>query len=487
MTRINEEFDRSRVNRHLRQRIANRNLVVKVKHFFTKTLGPGFVTGAADDDPSGVATFSQAGAQYGTQLMWLPLFVFPMMVCIQEMSARIGLVTHRGIIRIIKEEFPPYVLWLVGLITLPAVTINVGSDLLAMGAVANMLVPSVPTSLFSIIAGVLIICTLFFASYERVANVLKWAACALVLYFCVPFFVKQDWGLVARSMITPHFEFNASYIGTVGAFLGTNISAYLFFWESSMFVDHAEHRYGQLFDRPADHIPHLHHEVKEMQKDNAFGMGIAVTIMFFVVWACASTLFASGVTDINTVDQAAKALEPIAGEFAYFLFAFAILASGFIAVPVLAGTCGYIAAEAFSLPRGMDKKLYEAKVFYAVMLVSVVLSLLINLTGIGAVQALIFSAVVYGITVPPTIWYILKICNNPRIMGAYTNGFWSNFVGYFTFGIMSLAAVCLIFTTFILPQPNDSGLTNAPNSPSAPAPKTSPQSTLPLLNAPKIG
>ena len=478
----------TKVNDDIRQAIVARSRVRKIQHFFTKTLGPGFVTGAADDDPSGVATFSQAGAQYGTQLMWLPLFVFPLMVCIQEMSARIGLVTHRGIIRIIREEYPPYVLWLVGLITLPAVVINVGSDLLAMGAVANMLVPAVPTSLFSVIAGAMIISTLFFASYERVANVLKWAACALILYFFVPFFVKQDWLLVARSMVTPHIEFNASYIGTVGAFLGTNISAYLFFWESSMFVDEAEHRYGQLYARPEAKIPHLRHEVKEMQKDNAFGMGIAVSIMFFVVWACASTLFVNGTTDINTVDQAAKALEPIAGEAAYLLFTFAILASGFIAVPVLAGTCGYIAAEAFNLPRGMDKKLYEAKVFYAVMLISVMVSLLINLTGIGAVQALIFSAVVYGITVPPSIWYILKICNNPRIMGSFTNGKWSNIVGYFTFGMMCIAAVCLIVTTFILPQPDNSGLTNSPNSPSAPAPKASPQSVLPPLNhAPEVG
>lgn len=465
--------------------IRDRSQVGKLKKFFQETLGPGFVTGAADDDPSGVATFSQAGAQYGMNLLWLPLFVFPMMVCIQEMSARIGMVTHRGIIRIIRDEFPPYVLWLVGLITIPAIMINVGSDLLAMGAVANMLVPAIPTTVFSVVAGALILSMLFFFDYERAANVLKWAACALILYFFVPFFVQQDWGLVARSMITPHLEWNAAFIGTVGAFLGTNISAYLFFWESSMFVDHAEHKYGRLFPNPAAEIPYLGREVREMRKDNAFGMGIAVTIMFFVVWACASTLYAKGITDINTVDQAAKALEPIAGRFAYLLFAFAILASGFIAVPVLAGTCGYIAAEAFGLPRGMDKRLYQAKVFYAVMFVSVILSLLINLTGIGAVQALIFSAVVYGITVPPTIWYILKICNNPRIMGGFTNGFWSNLVGYFTFGVMCIAAVCLIVTTFILPQPDNSGLTKSPNPP---APQSSPQSIVPKsISAPSIG
>ena len=448
----------------------------KIKAFFTETLGPGFVTGAADDDPSGVATFSQAGAQFGPNLMWMPLFVLPLMVCIQEMSARIGLVTHRGIIRILKEDFPPYVLWLVGLITIPAVMINVGADLLAMGAVAHMLVPAVPTAAFSILAGVVILVMLFLFDYKQAANVLKWSACTLILYFFVPFFVEQDWGLVLRSMVIPHFEFTPSFIGTVGAFLGTNISAYLFFWESSMVVDHANHKYGRLFPNPAAEIPDLRYEVKEMQKDNAFGMGVAVSIMFFVVWACASTLYPRGITDINTVEQAAKALEPIAGEFAYFLFAFAILASGFIAVPVLAGTCGYITAEAFGLPRGMDKKLHQAKVFYAVMFLAVVLSLLINFTGIGAVQALIFSAVVYAITVPPAIWFILRICNSRRIMGRFTNGRLSNIIGYFTFGLMCLAAVCLVVTTFILPQPSDSGLTNSPNSPSPASPASRPQS-----------
>ncbi len=483
------KLDDSRIKQQFQPNIVARKRPNKIKKFFTETLGPGFVTGAADDDPSGVATFSQAGAQFGPNLMWMPLFVFPLMVCIQEMSARIGLVTHRGIIRILKEDFPPYVLWLVGLLTVPAIMINVGADLLAMGAVANMLIPAVPTSAFSVLAGVLILAMLFFLDYNQAANALKWAACTLILYFFVPFFVEQDWGLVARSMVIPHIEFTPAFIGMMGAFLGTNISAYLFFWESSMVVDHSENKYGRLYENPAAEIPDLRHEIKEMQKDNAFGMGVAVSIMFFVVWACASTLYPRGITDINTVDQAAKALEPIAGEMAYLLFAFAILASGFIAVPVLAGTCGYIAAEAFGLPRGMDKKLHQAKMFYAVIFLSVLLSLMINFTGIGAVQALILSAVIYAITVPPAIWFILKICNSPRIMGRFTNGRWSNIIGYFTLVLMCVAAVCLVFTTFILPQPSDSGLTNSPNSPSpaSPAPTSKPQSFLtPALRAPSL-
>ncbi len=448
----------SRIPEQQRQAVANRRIVNKVKGFF-KFLGPGFVTGAADDDPSGIATFSQAGAQYGLKLLWLAPFVFPMMVCIQEMSARIGLVTRRGIITILREEYPPYVLWLVGLLTIPAVTINVGSDLLAMGAVSHMLIPQVSTQILSVIVGILVLASLFLLNYNKVASILKWAACVLSVYFFVPFFVKQDWLLVLRSLVMPHLQFDTAFLGTVGAFLGTNISAYLFFWESSMEVDDQQHKYGHLFNHPEAEQPDLRQEVKTMQKDNAFGMAIAGIVMFFVMWTCGSTLYPKGITDINTIDHAAEALRPIAGDAAYLLFAVGILASGLIAVPVLASTCGYIAAEAFGCPRGMDKKLHEAKVFYGVIFLSILLSLAINFTGIGAVQALIFSAVVYGITVPPSIFYIMSICNNPRIMGRFTNNIWSNIVGYFTLGVMCVVAVVLIWTAFFVLQPPNSGLT----------------------------
>jgi Mn2+/Fe2+ NRAMP family transporter len=448
--------------------------VKKIKKF-VKILGPGFITGAADDDPSGIAIFSQAGAQFGLQLLWLAPFIFPLMVCIQEMSARIGLVTRRGIITIIKQEYPPYVLWLVGLITIPAITINIGSDLLAMGAVSHMLIPQVSAQVFSALAGMLILASLFLFNYNTMASMLKWAACVLGVYFFVPFFVKQDWLQVLHSAVTPHLQFDTAFLQTMGAFLGTNISAYLFFWESSMEVDAFEHKHGKWLNNPDAEPPNLKREVRAMRKDNAFGMGIAGSIMFFIVLACGSTLYSQGIKDINTVDQAAEALRPIAGDAAYLLFAVGILASGLIAVPVLAGTCGYIAAEAFGCPRGMDKKFHEAKVFYGVIFLSVLLSLGINFTGIGAVQALIFSAVIYGITVPPSIFYIINICNNPRIMGEFTNNIWSNLVGYFTLGVMCVAALVLIWTTFFVSQPPNSGLTNtistpAPTSQVAPIP-----------------
>jgi len=430
----------------------------KVRSFF-KILGPGFVTGASDDDPAGITAYSTAGAQFGLQLLYLAPLIFPLMVSIQEMSARIGVVTHKGIIRIFKEYYPPYVLWLVGILTIPAVMVNIGSDLLAMGAVAHMLVPAIPVNVFSVIVAVAVVLALILFSYARVAAFMKWTACLLAVYLLVPFFVQQDWLLVLRAAVTPHFQFNHTFISTVGAVFGTTLSAYLFFWESSMEVDEQEHRHGRLFENPAAEIQNLMAEVKDMQKDNLFGMFVANLLMFFIILACGTTLFPKGITDINTVDQAAEALRPIAGEYAYLLFALGILAAGFLAVPVLAGTCGYIAAEAFGCPRGMDKKFGEAKVFYLVIFLSILISLTINFTGIGAVQALIFSAVIYAITVPPSIFYILDICNNRRIMGRYTNNVWSNITGYTAFGIMCVAAVALIWTTFFVPQPSHSPLT----------------------------
>jgi NRAMP (natural resistance-associated macrophage protein)-like metal ion transporter len=393
---------------------------------FVKSLGPGLITGASNDDPSGIATYSQAGAQFGLQLLYLAPLVFPLMISVQEMSARIGVVTHKGIIKIVKEYYPPYVLWLVGLITIPAVMVNIGSDLLAMGAVAHMLMPQIPVNLFSVVAAVSTISTLVFFSYTRVVLVMKWAACLLTVYLFVPFFVQQDWWQVLKSALTPHFQFDLKFIGTVGSVFGATLSAYLFFWESSMEVDDQEHKHGRLFENPDAEIEDLMGEVKNMQQDNFFGMLVANILMFFIIWTCGTTLFSKGITDINSVDQAAEALRPIAGEYAYLLFALGVLAAGFLAVPVLAGSCGYIAAEAFGYPRGLDKKFTEAKVFYLVMFLSIVFSLTINFTGIGAIQALIFSAVVYGITCAPSIFFILDICNNRMIMGRFTNNIWSN-------------------------------------------------------------
>ncbi len=474
------------IQEQIRQAIVARRTVNKVKRFFS-ILGPGFVTGASDDDPAGIATYSTAGAQFGLQLLYLAPLIFPLMVSIQEMSARIGVVTHKGIIRIFKEYYPPYVLWLVGLVTIPAIMVNVGSDLLAMGAVAHMLVPQIPVNVFSVVAAVAIVLSLVLFSYERVASAMKWTACLLGVYLIVPFFVQQDWLLVLKSAVTPHFQFDPTFIGTVGAVFGTTLSAYLFFWESSMVVDDQEHKHGRLFKNPAAEIEDLMGEVKDMHKDNFFGMFVANILMFFIIWACGTTLFPKGITDINTVDQAAEALRPIAGEYAYLLFAIGILAAGFLAVPVLGGTCGYIAAEAFGCPRGMDKKFGEAKVFYLVIFFSILISLAINFTGIGAVQALVFSAVVYGITVPPSIFYILDICNNRTIMGRFTNNIWSNITGYTAFGIMSIAAVALIWTTFFVPQHPNSPLTMPPSPTSTTAPGTSGTSPAPTTapNMPK--
>ena len=399
-------------------------------------LGPGFITGAADDDPSGIAVFSQAGSQFGLHTLWFAPFVFPLMLCVQEMSARIGLVTGRGIIRVVRDRYPPYVLWIVGLLTIPAVIVNIGADLLAMGAVLHMLVPALSVAIFAVLCALVILVCLTVFRYAAMASVLKWASCVLVAYVFVPFFVKQDWSEVIRSAIVPHVEFNLPFLAILGAFLGTNISAYLLFWESSMEVEDRV-REGSNVDRA---------RIRTMQKDNAAGMLVASLIMFFVLWACGTTLHAAGITSIRTVNEAALALRPIAGESAYLLFALGILASGFIAVPVLAGACGYIASESFAFPGGMSKRLGEAKRFYAIVFSAIVVSLVITLTGVGAVQALIFSAVIYGVLAPPAIYFIVRICNDRQIMGEFVNTAWSNVFGYASLGAMCFASGVLIWS-----------------------------------------
>lgn len=402
-------------------------------------LGPGFITGAADDDPSGIAVFSQTGAQFGLQLLWLAPLVFPLMLCVQEMSARIGLVSGRGIVRILRDEYPPYVVWLVGVLTVPAVMVNIGADLLAMGAVLHMLMPGVSTSAFSILCAGAIVASLLICSYERIASLLQWTAFVLFVYVLVPFFVRQNWMDVLHSAFVPQVDFTSRFAIAAAAFFGTNISAYLLFWESSLEVEDRA-RAASIVTRA---------RLSMMRKDNAAGMSVAALIMFFVVWACGTALHPAGVTQIRSVNEAALALAPIAGNAASLLFAVGILASGFIAVPVLAASCGYIASEAFGIRGGLGERVSNAKRFYTVIVLAVVVSLVVNVVGVGAIQALVFAAVVYGIMAPPAIYFIIRIGSNRRIMGEFRNGVWSNAFGVLTLLIMIAVSVLLIYTLVV--------------------------------------
>jgi len=412
-------------------------LGAKVKKFW-QTLGPGLVTGASDDDPSGIATYSQAGAQFGMSLLWTAIATFPLMVSIQEMCARIGLVTCQGLTGVIKRHYSKKILYVILIVSFPSITLNIGADIAGMGAVGNMLVPQVPSFVFSLIFTALLMYGIIVWSYHKIATILKWLCIVLFSYIFIPFLTHTDWSAVWRGTIFPKFQLTADYFTALVGILGTTISPYLFFWQTSMEVEEVNQKH-LVIDKKI---------IGSMQKDVGGGMFITNVVFFFIILTTGTTLFNAGINDVQTVEQAAQALQPLAGNMAYALFAVGVLGTGFLAVPVLAGASSYMMAEVFDWQEGLDKKFHEARGFYITIIVSLVLGLAINFIGISPIKALIYTAVLYGITAPFLIALILHICNNKKIMGEYTNGIWSNLFGGLTFILMTLAAVLLVYLQF---------------------------------------
>lgn len=406
----------------------------KVKKFWT-TLGPGLVTGASDDDPSGIATYSQAGAQFGTALLWTAIVTYPLMVSIQEMCARIGLVTGHGLTGTIKRFYSKRILYVILFVSFPSITLNIGADIAGMGAVGNMLVPQIPAFVFSLIFTVLLMYGIIIWSYRKISNILKWLCLVLFSYILIPFLIKTDWSVVAMETIFPRFEISPEYLIALVGILGTTISPYLFFWQTSMEVEEVHQKHLVLGKRV----------INLMQRDVEGGMFITNIVFYFIILTTGTVLFDAGVRDVQTVEQAAMALQPLAGDMAYILFAVGVLGTGFLAIPVLSGALSYMMAEVFGWQEGLDKKFHEAKGFYITIIVSLILGLLINLIGISPIKALIYTAVLYGITAPVLIALIIHICNNKEIMGKYKNGIWSNLFGGLTFLLMSISALLLLY------------------------------------------
>ncbi len=402
---------------------------------FLKTLGPGLVTGASDDDPSGIATYSQAGAQYGLSTLWTALVTFPLMAAVQEMCARIGCVTSHGLTGILKRSYPKPVLWLMVLFSFPAIVLNIGADLAGMGAVSNLIFPQVSAVVFSTGFTVVLILAIIFLPYQKFASVLKWLCAVLLVYLVVPFLVKTDWTAVARATFIPHIAFNKDFINVLVAILGTTISPYLFFWQTTMEVESVKNSHVIIDKR----------YIQDVGFDVDFGMFFSNIVMFFIILTTGTVLFNAGIHQIDTVEQAAKALQPLAGPAAYYLFAIGIVGTGFLAIPVLSGSLSYVISEAFGWREGLDKRFVEAKAFYTVVIVSLIVGLGINLLGISPIHALLWSAILYGVTSPVIIAIVLHISNNKAIMGKYTNGFWSNIFGLGAFVLMSVAAGFLLY------------------------------------------
>jgi len=404
-----------------------------------KLLGPGLITGASDDDPSGIATYSQAGAAFGLSTLWTSLITFPLMAAIQEMCGRIGLVTSQGLTGTLKTYYPKSILYLMVVFSFPAIVMNIGADIAGMGAAGNLLFPQIPAIFFSIAFTFILLILIIFLPYQKIAAVLKYLCVVLLVYLVVPFLYKQDWIAVFKGTFIPNIQFDKNFISILVAILGTTISPYLFFWQATMEVEDRKLKKNFVLNKKI---------MKDMKADVDNGMLFSNLVMFFIILTSGTVLFNAGIHKIDTVEQAAQALRPLAGEFAYLLFAIGIIGTGLLAIPVLSGSLSYIISETFGWTQGLDKKFYEAKAFYIVIAISLLLGLSMNELGISPIKALIYSAILYGLTAPVLIAIILHIANNKTVMGKYINGKLSNFLGFTTLILMTVAAVVLLYLQF---------------------------------------
>jgi NRAMP (natural resistance-associated macrophage protein)-like metal ion transporter len=407
-------------------------------------LGPGLITGASDDDPSGIATYSQTGAQFGYAMCWVMLFCFPLMVAIKEISARMGRVTGQGIAGNIRAHYSRWLLYaIVGLLLL-ANTINLGSDLGAMAAALKLLIGG-PAGLY--VAGFAIGCTWLevFSRYQRYVSILKWTSFALLAYVAVALVVHVPWGLVLYRTFVPSFSLNTDYVVTVVAVLGTTITPYCFFWQSSQEaedqrVDPTAHA---LIDAP-EQAPV---EISRMRFDTYIGMGYSNVISLFIIVATAATLNAHGITDIETSAQAAEALRPIAGMFTFALFAAGIIGIGLLAVPVLAGSGAYALGEALGWTTGLDRRPLDAKAFYGTIAASTLIGIGINFIGLDPIKALFWSAVINGVVAVPLMVIIMLMAMRDDVMGRFVlpRVLWA--MGWLCTGTMAVA-VAIMFATW---------------------------------------
>ena len=404
-----------------------------------KLVGPSIITGASDDDPSGIATYTQAGAGFGLHMLWMALFTLPMMVAVQEMCARIGLVTKMGLTGLLRAYYPKWVMWCMILFSAPAIVFNISANLSGMAAVGQMLIPSVPTWVFSVFFCLLLLFFMIRLPYRRIASILQYLCLALFCYIAVPFLVKVDWPSVIRSTFIPSLDLNGDTFAIIVALLGTTISPYLFFWQTSMEVEEAREHRLVVNKRVMD----------SMQQDVRVGMFFSNLVSFFIILTAGSVMFPAGIQNISTVQEAAMALRPLAGDMSYLLFSVGVIGTGLLSIPVLAGAMSYMVSEAFGWKEGLNKKFHQARGFYGVMVVSILSALLINFSGLSPMRALILTAVVYGVMAPVVIAIILHICNNRLIMGDRVNGKWSNLFGWSALLLMSAAAIALLYYTVV--------------------------------------
>ena len=405
-----------------------------------RTLGPGLITGAADDDPSGISTYSQAGAVFGYGLLWTALVTFPLMAAVQLMCARVGEVTDRGLASVLRKHYPAWLLWVACILLAIGNTVNIAADLGAMAAAGELLTGvRAVWFLFPFTLGLLLL--LAYTSYAHVTAVFKWLTLALFAYVGAAFLARPDWAQVLHGTVAPHVVMGRDYLLTVVAILGTTISPYLFFWQAATSVEERDARQAEIGDRAPRA---LERELRAVRADVLTGMLFSNLIMYFIILTAGATLHRASHAEIQTAAQAAAALRPLAGPAAALLFSAGLIGTGLLGVPVLAGSAAYAVAEAGAWRRGMDETPRTAGKFYGVCAIALLLGMAIDLAGVNAIKLLFWAAVVNGLLAPPLIVIVIAICNNAKVMGRHRNGRVLNTLGIAAAVLMTLAAGGLV-------------------------------------------
>jgi NRAMP (natural resistance-associated macrophage protein)-like metal ion transporter len=409
---------------------------------FFSGLGPGLITGAADDDPSGISTYSVTGAAFGYAPLWTALFSFPLMTAVQMMCARLGMVTGRGLAGVIRRQYPGWVLWGACLLLVTANTVNIGADLGGMAKVTEMVTGIKSIYLTPVYAGV-IASFLIWWSYEKVARIFKWLTLVLFAYVAAAFLAKPDWAAVLRSTFIPHIEMSSTYWATLVGIFGTTISPYLFFWQASQEVEE-ERKEGLVTVKQREGATDA--ELKHSRNDVVTGMFFSNLIMYFIILTTAATLHAHGKTTIATAQDAAEALRPLAGNGAYWLFSLGLIGAGMLGVPVLAGSSAYAVAEAAMWRCSLADRPRLGRKFYGIIAAGLALGLALDYAGIDAVSMLFWSAVLNGVLAPPLIVIVLLLTNNRKVMGTRSNPRWLNVLGWITVAVMTAASLAMFAT-----------------------------------------
>ena len=410
---------------------------------FLRHVGPGVITGAADDDPSGIATYTQAGAQFGTGLLWTVFLSLPFMIAIQLVSARIGRVTGKGVSANLREHTPRPFLMAMVLLLVVANTINIAADIAAMGEALQLVVGG-GAHFHAVVFGLVTVLLQVFVPYRKLAPILKWLTLFLFAYVIAVFLVDVPWGQVLHDLVVPKLQWSSGYWMMIVAVLGTTISPYLFFWQASQEVEELRLK-GQLTKEGRGTDAVIRHDLKRVKRDTYIGMFFSNTVAFFIMVLGGVVLYGAGIRDVTTAAQAAQALRPLAGDFAFALFAGGIIATGMLAVPVLASSAAYAVAEAFDWPEGLERQWFEAKRFYAIIAIATIVGTGLDFTPIDPMKALYWSAVINGMVAVPIMAGMMMLASKKEVMGTFTSGTKTRWFGWGGVAVMGFAVLMMLW------------------------------------------